>query len=71
MPKLFKLKRFEDSTGISGTGYVAEGVEFSNGKVVMCWYGETSTIVFHENINSVIKINCSHSNSKIEWIDWK
>ena len=34
--KRFRFKRTEDVSGISGTGIVAEGVEFTNGKVVMC-----------------------------------
>ena len=28
----FILRRLEDVSGVSGTGVVAEGVEFSNGK---------------------------------------
>ena len=36
----FSLKRLEDETGISGTGYVAEGVEFTHGKCVLVWLTE-------------------------------
>jgi hypothetical protein len=28
-----------DDTGISGTGFVAEGVQFNNGTIVISWYG--------------------------------
>ena len=33
----FYLDRHEDATGISGTGVVAQGVEFDNGKVALTW----------------------------------
>ncbi len=35
--KNFLLQRNEDESGISGTGVVAEGVEFDNGFCVMNW----------------------------------
>lgn len=35
--KPFVLQRDEDETGISGTGIVAEGVEFSDGRCSMAW----------------------------------
>lgn len=63
--RTFKLFREIDPTGLAGTGIIAEGVEFTNKKVIMCWLTEPSTIVYHENIESVEKINCSHSKSKI------
>ena len=44
MSKLFQLKRNIDNSGISGTGIVAEGVVFPNGKVVVCWKGDAGSI---------------------------
>lgn len=35
--KTFKLVRDIDETGVSGTGVVAEGVEFRDGTVAMRW----------------------------------
>jgi hypothetical protein len=35
--KTFALMRDKDVSGISGTGLVAEGVVFANGKVVIAW----------------------------------
>lgn len=34
-PRLFTLERTIDITGISGTGIVAEGIQFSDGTVAM------------------------------------
>lgn len=36
-PKLFTLIRKIDSSGISGTGRVLDGVIFHTGQVVTCW----------------------------------
>ena len=66
--KLFNIVREIDNTGISGTGIVAEGVIFDDGSVVLRWLGELSTIVLHKNIESVEKISCSHSKSKIVYL---
>lgn len=35
--RVFELERLEDVSGISGTGIVAQGVEFDNGKVCIAW----------------------------------
>ncbi len=35
--RLFVLQRDEDQSGVSGTGTVAEGVEFTDGTCVMRW----------------------------------
>lgn len=36
----FHFQRVEDESGTSGTGIVAEGVEFSDGSVVLHWFNE-------------------------------
>lgn len=47
---LFHLERDEDESGVSGTGVVAEGIVFSNGKVVMSWLTEHTSIAVYENM---------------------
>lgn len=52
-PRLFVLQRDEDNTGVSGTGVVAEGIEFSDGTVALRWMvsgkgaGNPTSVVFH------------------------
>lgn len=53
----FWLNRLEDETGISGTGTVAEGVIFSDGRVSMRWLTSTASTVFYDNIADVTKIH--------------
>jgi hypothetical protein len=48
-PRAFRLERDVDETGVSGTGVVAEGVEFSDGTVALRWLSAWPTsVVFHE-----------------------
>lgn len=58
-PRLFVLVRDEDVSGVSGTGIVAEGVEFSSGTVALKWTSDWPTsVVFHERgIESVRAIH--------------
>jgi len=54
----FKLVRDVDVTGISGTGVVAEGVQFSNGKVAIQWVvGEHQSTVIWDSLASVEAIH--------------
>ena len=56
--RTFHLQRDEDVTGISGTGIVAEGVEFSNGTVVIAWIvGEHQSTVVWPSIEAVEAIH--------------
>jgi hypothetical protein len=48
--KCFELQRKVDVSGISGTGIVAEGVEFPNGKVLIKWLGDRPSLVLWQSI---------------------
>lgn len=66
----FRLKRLEDETGISGIGYVAEGVRFSDGKCVISWLTDTSSIGIYHNIDEMIYIHGHGGKTVIEWEDF-
>lgn len=71
-PRRFFLQRIADETGISGTGRVADGVEFPDGTVVMRWRSEVATTVIHESILTVEALHVTgHAKgaNKIVWID--
>lgn len=53
----FKLVRDHDVSGVSGTGEVAEGVEFHDGQCVLSWFGQFHTIEVCPNLDSVIAIH--------------
>src|SRR5262249_8243613 len=54
--RTFTVERNHDETGISGTGIVMEGVEFSNGKVVICWKSDPYSIVHWDTFDDMKKI---------------
>jgi hypothetical protein len=48
--RTFYLHRIADESGVSGTGLVAQGVEFDNGKCALTWLLEVSSVVIYEKI---------------------
>lgn len=72
-PYPFVLVRDEDVTGVSGTGIVAEGVEFTGpdgeGVVALRWLSDWPTsVVFHDRgIDSVVAVHGHDGKTRIEW----
>lgn len=65
--KQFKLERVEDLSGISGTGIVAEGVIFKNGKCVLNWLTNLNSITIFDNIEILEKIHGHEGRTKIKY----
>lgn len=55
--KVFYLNRTEDESGVSGTGRVAQGSIFDNGKVAITWLSEHPTVTVYDNIGEVHAIH--------------
>ena len=68
--RAFRLVRDVDETGISGTGVVAEGVEFTDGVVALRWTGHWPTsVVFHDaGIASVEHVHGHNGKTRIEFL---
>ena len=54
---MFYLKRVEDESGISGTGRVAQGFIFDNGKVAVTWLSEHPSVTVYDSIGEVTAIH--------------
>lgn len=67
----FELHREVDVSGVSGTGVVAEGVEFSDGAVVLRWRTDWPTsVVFHDRgVASVKAVHGHDGRTKLIWLD--
>ena len=65
----FVLNRKEDKTGISGTGIVAEGIEFSRGKVALSWLTQYTSIVIYDSMEHVQAIHGHGGATVIEYLD--
>ena len=68
-PRPFKLIRHTDVTGVSGTGFVAEGVQFSDGRVALRWTGSAhaSTVIW-DSIEDAIAIHGHDGATEVVWI---
>lgn len=64
---LFYLNREEDESGVSGTGIVAEGVIFKNGKVAIAWCSASgiASVTVYNTINDVEAIHGHKGKTKI------
>ena len=55
--KIFYLKRVEDESGVSGTGRIAQGFIFDNGKVALTWLSEHPSITIYDSIGEVTAVH--------------
>lgn len=69
--RLFQLHRLEDASGVSGTGVVAEGVEFTNGMCAMTWLTPTPCVNIYSNIKGVEHIHGHGGMTKIVFLENK
>jgi hypothetical protein len=53
----FVLDRLEDATGISGTGVVAQGIEFDDGTVAMRWRTSVPSTAVYASLKDVEAIH--------------
>lgn len=65
----FYMLRIKDVSGVSGTGIVGVGFEFPDGKCVMQWQTDSSTITTFESVSDVIAVHGHGGHSKIIFID--
>ena len=67
--RTFILYRVTDVSGVSGTGVVAEGVEFSDGVCVCRWTTDTATTTMYNSIQDVEHIHGHAGATKIIFED--
>lgn len=67
--RIFHLQRDEDVSGKSGTGIVAEGIEFTDGVVALHWLGEwpTSVCYYERGIAAVEHLHGHEGRTKVIW----
>lgn len=68
-PRRFVLKRIEDETGLSGTGVVAWGVEFPDGRTVTRWNSLIAQTCAWESITDVMAVHGHNGKTKLLWLD--
>lgn len=70
MVRAFQLERDVDESGVSGTGTVAEGVEFSDGTVALRWTSAWPTsVVFHDRgMEAVEAVHGHGGKTRVVWL---
>lgn len=69
MMRRFWLDRREDVTGVSGTGPVAEGVQFHNGKCVLCWVTSKSSVALYDDLATLEAVHGHDGRTVVRWMD--
>lgn len=68
--RMFVLEQDEDVSGVSGIGTVAEGVEFTDGSVVLKWIvgDHQSTVVWPGGMASVVAIHGHDGRTRLSYV---
>lgn len=66
--RLFVLNRKVDATGTSGTGIVAEGVRFSNGKVALHWLSHLGAVNVYDSMEVCEALHGHGGNTQVVWM---
>lgn len=65
----FNLVRNEDESGVSGTGIVAQGIQFDDGTCAMRWLTAKASTAVYDNIIDLESIHGHGGKTVIQWID--
>lgn len=65
--RLFDLYRLVDETGISGTGLVAQGVQFDDGTCALRWTTKHRSTALYDDIATVEAIHGHAGQTRIIW----
>lgn len=65
----FELHRIEDKSGVSGTGVVAEGLEFSDGHACLRWKTQFRSTAIYDSMKDVEAVHGHGGATKIVWVD--
>lgn len=65
--KLFDLERLEDETGVSGTGIVAQGVEFDDGTIAMRWLTKLRSTAIYQSAKELEAIHGHNGKTVVQW----
>jgi len=67
--KRFYLQRNEDVSGLSGTGIVAEGIEFINGLVALSWLSPHPGVIVYPSMRQIEELHGHEGKTLVVWVD--
>ncbi len=65
----FYLLRKQDISGVSGTGKVAEGIEYADGKCSIRWFGAHSSTNNYDSVADMIAIHGHEGSTEVIFYD--
>ena len=65
----FQLVRTEDASGVSGTGNVAEGCEFTNGTCALTWLTRFRSVAMYQSIKELEAVHGHEGRTRVVWVD--
>lgn len=65
----FQLDRREDATGVSGTGVVAEGVQFTDGSAALRWLSRYTSTAAYASMADLEAIHGHNGATRVIWLD--
>lgn len=68
-PRRFTLVRDHDPTGVTGTGHVADGVQWPDGTATVRWASDRASTVHWDRIEDAIAIHGHGGATRIVWTD--
>lgn len=68
-PRRFVLVRDVDLTGMSGTGIVTEGIEFSDGVCAMRWTSTHKSTCVYDTIIDLVAIHGHDGATRVVYLD--
>lgn len=68
-PRPFRMLRERDESGVSGTGWIAEGVQFSNGKCALAWMGAVASVAVYDSLEALTKIHGHGGATKVVFLE--
>lgn len=65
----FQLHRDQDDSGVSGTGMVAEGVEFSHGMCALTWLSQFHVVNVYANMRALEEVHGHGGKTRVVFLD--
>ena len=65
----FILDRIDDETGVSGTGAVAEGCVFSNGRAALTFVVAPGSMLWYLSVDDLMTVHGHGGKTQLVWID--
>lgn len=68
-PRRFQLHRSTDVTNVSGTGIVADGIQWPDGTISIRWRGDRPSVVFWQRAEDALHVHGHAGSTQIMWLD--